>query len=146
MSVLRHVYKTDSFVKKQNVVILFSEPSEVIFSKRDTNDVKKLNWLVSKRTNFLISSEYIFIGNNKVKRRDIISVDYFNFKSFVLINYQVLKIELTSNQFIYVGLNHNSGITEELNAQLMHTNKKNNWQTVLIVLTVVMFILYYLSK
>lgn len=146
MNLLRYIYRTNSFAKKQNAVILFSEPSKVIFSKRDTNDVKKLNWLVSKRTNFLISSEYIFIGNNRVKRRDIISVDYFNFKSFVLINYQVLKIELTSNQFIYVGLNHNLGITEELNAQLMHTNKKNNWQTVLIVLTVVMFILYYLSN
>jgi len=65
----------DKFYKENpNQRIIVAEPSKVIISKNNNNNLLKMNWLISKRTNTILTDDLICIGKNKIDKNTIKNV------------------------------------------------------------------------
>lgn len=144
---MRLLYKTKNAIAKCNEEVDFAEPSKVIFSAKDTNSVKALNWFVSKRKNFLVNSKNLFIGMKKIERQSIEKISYFEFTSMLFVKYVVIKIKLIDNSFIYLGINKNVGLLNELSAQeYLVKRKEKNYSTYFFLSAIILMILYLFRR
>lgn len=146
MGVLSFIYRTNQAINSCQEEVLFAEPSKVIFSNKDTDNVKSLNWTFSKRVNFLVSSENLYVGKMVIQRKSIEKVSHYEFIANIMpIKYVVLKIHLNDDKFLYVGCNKNTDLLEELSAIPFSIQQKNRAFYFLWAAIVVMLI-YYFTK
>ena len=127
MALLSLIYRTQQAVDNCRAEVLVAEPAKVIFSAINSAQVKSLNWTFSKRVNFLVSSENLYVGKTVIQRKSIEKVSYYEFiANFAPLKYLVLKIHLKDNTFLYVGCNKNTNLLEELSAiplSIQHNNR-----------------------
>src|SRR5690554_4949553 len=146
MGVVSFIYRTDQAINNCREEVLYAEPSKVIFSEKDTDDVKSLNWFISKRVNFLVSSDKLYVGKKEIPRESIAEIFSYEFiANFMPVKYVVLKVQLNDGSFIYIGCNKNTALLEGLSAIPLSIQQKNNAFYFLWAATVVMLI-YFFTK
>jgi len=109
MRLMNILYGTRRICKKfekrnPNGQIIVAEPSKVVISKNRNNDLLKMNWLISKRTNTILTDNLICFGKNKIDKNTIKNVKITYFKSFFnLLSYQVVCFDY-NNLHYYIGM------------------------------------------
>jgi|GEM_PF-1208882 len=109
MQLINILYCTKRVCKKfdkrnPNERIIVAEPSKIVISKNRNNNPLELNWLLSKRTNTILTDNLISFGENKVDKNAIKNVKITYFKRFFnLLSYQVICFDY-NNLHYYIGM------------------------------------------
>jgi len=109
MQLINVLYGTKRVCKKfdkrnPNERIIVAEPSKVIISKNRNNNMLELNWLLSKRSNAILTNNLICFGKNKINKNAIKNVKITYFKRFFnLLSYQVICFDY-NNLHYYIGM------------------------------------------
>lgn len=142
MKVMKLLYSTDRVMSrfKQNFPnedVVSIEPSKIIMSKKKISgvDILNLNWLLSKRTNIILTENFIAFGNTIIEREYISEQEITKFKTFFgLIKYQTIRFNF-QDSYYYAGMNWTPKWQQALsaNSDIKEVKKSQIWTIVLII-------------
>jgi len=75
-------------------------PAKAIFTHKNVDEIKLLNWTFSKRLNIVIYEDKIFVGNQEISIENIKSAECYKLRSiFNIMVYSAVKLKLSDNNF-----------------------------------------------
>jgi hypothetical protein len=142
MNILKILYGTNQAIQRSEAQVNSAEPAKIIYSQKDTDHVKSLNWFTSLRKNLLLTDKSILLGKNSFDLDSILKVKCYHFKSILFIKYIILKVALQNGSYIYIGMNKNDEILKSL--QVDHENEypKINFANYFLFVILILFLIY----
>jgi len=146
MQLMNILYGTKRVCKKfdkrnPNERIIVAGPSKVIVSKNRNNNPLELNWLISKRTNTILTDNLISFGENKIDKNAIKNVKITYFESFFnLLSYQVIYFDY-NNLHYYIGMGFSS---KWENSPIVNSTEKINRKITFLHIWLIRAVVYFL--